>query len=762
MIAAVAVPPTPLWIHALGVGVQLVACDGLPEPMQREWRIYEDDRLVRPPLARIRLQLATGGAREAIVFRSTTPGDDRIAAVRIAARGGSTLAVGGLPPRAGTPEASIFELADGLGPAQRLRLARFIFETCAGLFRLGGDARFLSQSRLLLRELVGQPKSLAPRCVLVGRYLLYEGRAGGWFGPRLTAWLLTRRGLQPSPAPPACDEHAPGGRGALLRLLLEADPAGAAEALILGEAGLAWRALAPARGRLPDAFEWLAAPDERRAGARGYVIEALAALAAVNDHARAALRELRAVLPAPTTRLALRAAPLDAGVDLIVGCATGVLVSGWLADRDGVVEAIRVERAGRSQNLPVRALDRFAHPTAEPPARPDRHQRASGRGFVLFAGERLAGPEDAPCHVALSLASGQRLQLAEGPTRHPGLAHEAVLGAVPRAWFTPELVAKCIEPVVRALAPRRATVDTVLEIGRQPRSPRATVVITVGDDPDHLRCRYGLFAGDPAMRSIELVHVLDRPERAAGVRRLLEGLAAIYGIGSRLLILSGPGPGGVVLDAAAAITTAGAVMFLGSGVVPERHGWLEPLLLPLAARRECGIAGGRIVHADDSLCHAGGEFDLTGSARRVDVRVPLQGFPRDYEADWTVRRTGVVSTGAFALRRTLLEEIGALPEGYLGAEFAVAEICLEAHARGLEAWTFRAPTLVELTPPIAAPGLDPARELDRRLLEARWSDRLHALGTSEPTSADATPARPASAEATAPAGPGATALWRAA
>ena len=747
-----AVQPASLGIHALGAGVHLAVGDGVSEPTGSGWRVFEDDRLVRPPLARIRLELATGGAREAIVFRSTAHGDEPGVAMRIADGDGSTLAVGAMPPSAGAPEASIFELTDGLGPTQQLRFARFLFETCAGLFRLGDNARFLTQSRSLLRELVGQPGRLLPRCELAGRYLLYESPVAGWLGSRLTAWTLTGRALQRAPAPPACDDP-PGkaGRGALLRLLLDGDAARAAEVLILGETGLASRNLAPARGHLPNAFEWLAAPDERRAGARRYVIEALSTLAAEHDHARAALRELRAVLPAARTRLSLRTGPLDGGVDLAVGCATGVFVSGWLSDPEGMAEVIQVERAGRSQTLPVRDLDRFAHPTAEPAAGHGGGACPSRRGFVLFAGERMAGPVEAPCDVTLCLASGQRLQLAEGPTRHhAGAAHEAVLTAVPRPWLTPELVAKCFEPVVRALAPARPTVDKVLEIGRPPRSARATVVIAVGQDPDLLRCRYGVFAGDPASRAVEIIHVLDRPEHAAGVRRLLDGLAAIYGIGSRLLILSGPASGSTPLEAAAAVAATATLVFLGASVVPERHGWLEPLMLRLATRRECGIAGARLVHADNSLSHAGAEIELDGPARQIDIRLPLQGFPRDYQGDWTARRTWLVSAGAFATRRDLLAEIGGFPQGYLSAELAVGEFCLLAHARGLETWILSTPTLVDLAAAAAVPGLDPALEIDRRLLEARWGDRLRTTGTADATSS----------EPTAPGARDRSALWR--
>jgi hypothetical protein len=526
------------------------------------------------------------------------------------------------------------------------------------------------------------------------------------------------------------------GSGTLLRLLLKADEARAAEVLVLGEAGLAYRHLAPVPEHLPDAFQWLAAPGERRADARRYVAEALAALAVEDDHAGAALRELRALLPAPKSRLALRANALDAGADAVFGCAAGVFVSGWLSDREGIVEAIRVERAGRSQTVPVRDLDYFAYPTTEPSAGRGSSGYEGRRGFVLFAGERMAGPAEAPCDVALCLASGQRLQLADGPTRrHAGATHEAVLAAIPRNWLTPALVAKCLEPIVRAVAPRRPTIDRIFEIGRPPRSARATAIIAIGDAPDHLRCRYSVFAADPAMAEIELIHVLDRPERAAGARRLLEGLAAIYGIGSRLFVLSGPAPGGAALDAAA-MATAATIAFLGPGVVPERHSWLEPLRLRLATHPKSGIVGARIVHADNSVCHAGGEIEVVGPARQIEVRLPLQGFPRDYEAHWTARRMSLVPAGIFAIRRALFEAIGGFPEGYLGTDLAVAELCLAAHARGFETWVLSTPTLVDLTPTVAVPGLDPAREIDRRLLEARWGDQLRAAGEGAVAAAD--------------------------
>jgi hypothetical protein len=262
------------------------------------------------------------------------------------------------------------------------------------------------------------------------------------------------------------------------------------------------------------------------------------------------------------------------------------------------------------------------------------------------------------------------------------------------------------------------------------------VVVAVGADPDHVRCRYGLLAGDPATSTIELVHVLDRPEDAAGASRLLEGLAAIYGIGTRLLVLSGPAPGGAALNAAAAIPGAATIVCLGAGVLPEQPGWLEQLRRRLVMQRRCGIVGARILHADDSIADAGAELELVGPARRLEIRPRRQGYPKDYPAERSAWRTGVVPAGAFAVRRALLEAIGGFPEGYLGADQAVAELCLAVRARAFQAWTLSAPSLVDLTPRTAPRGLDPAAELDRRLLEARWGDRLRAAGQGAEDDAD--------------------------
>jgi hypothetical protein len=219
-----------------------------------------------------------------------------------------------------------------------------------------------------------------------------------------------------------------------------------------------------------------------------------------------------------------------------------------------------------------------------------------------------------------------------------------------------------------------------------------------------------------------------------------------------LLILSGPAPGAAALNAAAGIAAAATLVFLGQGVMPEGHGWLEQLRRRLIMHRERGIVGARILHGDDSVCDAGADFELVGPARQIEVRRPLPGFPRDYPADRTARRTGIVPAGAFAVRRALLEAIGGFADGYLGADLAVADFCLEAQARGLETWTLSAPTLVDLTPRAVPPGLDPAAELDRRLLEARWGDRLRAAGPGATMPAD--PQVPGAREAVA--------LWRAA
>ena len=697
----------------LATGVTGLLWEGTAEAAGRP-RVLLDDRPIPLPVSRATLPLAGGGRRHLLVLRAPAEVLRRTAVMRVVDPAGVTVAASPVLP--GRDEADAAALVEGVTGVGRLRLARFALEHCPALFGLRHDGAYLRLCGELVRELQPRPGLVLPRCRLHGNGVLAEGRLSAALVNGLAVVALDRRGLVEVPAETVVGPEADTAR---LWLLLDPDrvPRGAT-LVLLGEDGLACRRLGSAGRPLPHVLEVVAAGGGRAVATRRAALALLARATEDGARARALTRELRA-LPRASSGPTGPALPVRAGIDLALGTGSGVFAAGWLDDPAGLVAALRLEFGARVLEVPVGGLARFPRPAPDGVGPRD----ASASGFALFGGGRGDLPLAVPCRVGLHLGSGRFLDLGEAPgPADPRRAAAALLAAVPRGALTPELVAAVLEPAARALdeaAPRPVIVGR-RTCGVLPARPRLSLVLPVGDDPDVVRYRTALLAGDPALRNVELLHLLDRPDRAAAVERLLAGLVALYDLPSRLLVLDGPVPVPARVEVGATEGGGERLVVLGPEVVPERAGWLDQLDGLLTARPDAGIVGARLVRADDSLLHAGGA-PVADDSGRVDLEVPDCGFPRSWLTGWKARRSRLVPAGCFALRRALIDAAGGWPQGYRTAEFAAAELCVAAERANLQVWVLREPTLVDLARTGDPMGLDPARELDRRLFQARFT-----------------------------------------
>ncbi|MBK8212100.1 MAG: hypothetical protein IPK78_21370 [Rhodospirillales bacterium] len=91
-----------------------------------------------------------------------------------------------------------------------------------------------------------------------------------------------------------------------------------------------------------------------------------------------------------------------------------------------------------------------------------------------------------------------------------------------------------------------------------------------------------------------------------------------------------------------------------------------------------------------------------------------------------------MSPECFVLARALLLEVRGFTGDYLLETSAVAELCLQAAARGREVWRLPEPAVFRLGAVAAEDDAQAAarRELDRRLLARRWCDALPAAAAA--------------------------------
>ena len=235
-----------------------------------------------------------------------------------------------------------------------------------------------------------------------------------------------------------------------------------------------------------------------------------------------------------------------------------------------------------------------------------------------------------------------------------------------------------------------------------PPVPEATVIVVPAGRPEARQRALAALERhtDPRHHLLLLDDATD-----AGVTAALRGTSARR---VRTAVVAGAGPAGVNAALAAARGDAMAVL-AGDALVTA--GWLEALLAGLGAHGGVGLAGPRT-----NAAAAGQQIPGAG-----DDDISLAAF-----AGGLAEREGSRSAAAsrlagfcLVLRRTLVERIGGLDDGYAGLDAAAMDLCLRATLGGFRSVVVQG-AYVHVPPRAATPGAARDEQADLARLGARW------------------------------------------
>jgi hypothetical protein len=605
----------------------------------------------------------------------------------------------------------------GLEGAARVRAVRFLVDVCGSIFQLGGHPDFIANCRQLIGEISRRPGSLVPRCKVLDRYVLCTGVVKPAIGERLSSILIAPSGVRRATHAPAVLRDVPVRQGLATFAVLVDKASLGATMVLLGDNGLACRQIADALPAV-SALDWLLGSAKDAAPLRTYLLDCLARMQD-DAHAASLLRELQVLAP-DRGRVANRGAcPVSAGADLMLATSAGLFVSGWLRDPHGVVDTLEIQQADRTHALARDQLLLFPHPEADA-----RRAVAASDVYSGFAGfVPAANRQEAACRLSVKLRSGERLAVADGPTfLAPDAACAALLRAIPHDAAAPTAIAACIEPALTAVREQQTLrAPEIAEIGTLPEEPSVSLIVPLTAESDLVRCRIGLFATDPAMTAVEIIHVLDRAQKRAGGEGLLRAMHAAYGVPTRLVIVGADPESGAALNEAAKTARAPLLAILGAEVVPESTGWLDPLTAFLDAHPRCGLAGPRLMREDGSLASAGLDF-ASGPDGAWDAQPLMRGFPCDFAAAAAAAPAAALGGGCLVLRRSAFELVGGFAEEYFAADARGADLSARIRSRGFEVWRTATAPLFDFA--VRSKGAPVAAELDRRALEKHWREVL--------------------------------------
>lgn len=560
-------------------------------------------------------------------------------------------------------------------PAERVRVLRFLVESCAPLLRVGTDPEFAGLSLVLGRTVSLQGSHARP--VSQPGAAISRWEVGHTYGTG--AWhVISRHSVRRIAAPVdgviALEEPA---QSSLVLL-----PPTPAHPLIIARRGPGdARPFASAEASRPGLAE------EAEAAARQPMPEPALR---TDGHGRytALLREVQLLAPA-------RARSYDNPVQAVGGAlelaltdhAGGVFLRGWVRDPLGLIIGSALRGPFGAQAVPLETLFRVARPDVAVQFLKAPHGDAGLRpGFVAHlpnAGEAVQWRLD------LHLASGDTMELVAPPgLLPPAQARGLVLRAVDAAALRPELLASCITPAVARMhdAALRAAagLPEVIPVGLSVAQPTASVVVPIYLNLSFLRFQVAAFARDPELRQAELIYVLDSPEQQLQVEHLLRGLAAVHDLPMTLLVQPGNQGYAGACNAGAAVARAPVLLMLNSDILPAAPAWLGQLLRRLKRNTQLVAVGPKLLFADGSLQHAGLFFGRSNASSEWYNNHYFKGFPSRYALACRARLVPAVTGAALCVRRAAFEAVGGFDTGYVVGDYEDSDICLKLRAQGGE------------------------------------------------------------------------------
>lgn len=408
-----------------------------------------------------------------------------------------------------------------------------------------------------------------------------------------------------------------------------------------------------------------------------------------------ALRALRRVCRprfAGTDTLSTAEVPVRAALDLVLASGDGGhLALGWLLDPEQRVKIAALKstsghycRMERSWvRLPRPDLnDGFqSHPLFAERLRP--HDRL--HGFLCWCPPNR--PEVAGDELYLELVLGDDSCLflpipAVVPAALVGRHLPRLLAAI--SLDEPELgriVADHLAPFVRAQAEARPLPQPLgrpVPLGEPPALPAASLILPIGADWTALEVMLARLAVDPEFRAVELVLVAHEDAIRPVAQRLARAVG-FYGLGGALVLTAEPLDRAAAIDVGAGAARGDWLLCLPGAVLPDRPGWLPPLIAALAAAPEAGLAAPTLLYEDRSIRWAGTDpdapLDPAAAAR-------FAGYPESWLEASGARPVRHGPAECFLVRRELLRAIGGIEGRLLGPDWRHLDLAARLEAAG--------------------------------------------------------------------------------
>jgi GT2 family glycosyltransferase len=637
-----------------------------------------DGRPVRRPYASIAVKDVTGHPKSIMAIR--LPADIGADSVLILRQDKDVLAEIAILITNESGAAAADRIAEDLDAPSRMRLFRFVLDYCRMTFELD-DSRVAAFCRRLVERAAAAPQRLRCHAGLTADLRLFCADFDARLGKPDVVYRIAPRSVRRNSFPPAVI----GGSGAKaqLALILEGDDANEIIVVAGPDSGACF---IPGRGAPRHLLDLVEREGRLAPALERYIVASLAEAAGKQPQAAALLHDMQVIAPRPAVQLRDPERPVGVSLELALDDgAGGIFAKGWIRDPLGMVESLHLTSPFGEHQLRDADRFRFRRSDVEASYAEARHGRAAAvDGFIIHLPD-AAGP--VPIHQY-----GLRAMLRSGATVNvtsplapllAGEARDAVLGSVPPAALTDTLLARGLAPPSMALhemSRRGRCAAELVEIGLPRRSATVSIIVPLYRNLSFLRFQIAALAAEPAIGEAEVIYVLDSPEQRGDVEHLLRGLGELYGLPMKLVVMAANAGYAAANNTGAEHAHGRLLLLLNSDVIPERPGWLSPLVGALDDPA-FGAAGPKLLFEDGSLQHAGMYFATDARGGWYNDHF-FKGFPRDYPGACVAREVPAVTGAALLVRRGLFEAVGGFTEDYIIGDYEDSDLCLKIRRAG--------------------------------------------------------------------------------
>jgi len=222
--------------------------------------------------------------------------------------------------------------------------------------------------------------------------------------------------------------------------------------------------------------------------------------------------------------------------------------------------------------------------------------------------------------------------------------------------------------------------------GSPPSRPEVTVIIPLYGRLDFLEHQLAQFVHDPAMSEVQLVYVLDQPERSDEFRGQARRLHRLYRVPFTLVTVTANAGFSGANNLGASLAEGRLLLLCNSDILPAAPGWLPDLVSFHDRTPAVGAVSPKLLFEDGSIQHAGMYFDRPDGDPLWQNEHYFKGFVGDFPAACVSRPVPAVTAACMLTDRRCYDGLGGLRGQFLQGDYEDSDYCLRLRSEGLDSW----------------------------------------------------------------------------